>query len=84
MTLTWFFADDCLYCRQLQPRVRLFARRHKATLQEIEAPVLDQDGQLQVPALHCDHEAVGGMLLLGQYCLDALQHHLQIPKEAWV
>jgi len=84
MTLTWFWSSDCPFCRQLQPRVRTFAARQAATLQEIEAPIVDEDGQPQVPALHCDQQAVGGMLLVGQYCLDALQYHLKIPKEAWV
>ena len=75
-TLIFLWARDCRLCVALFPRIRAFAATAGASFHAIEAGILDEDGQPQVPALYCSHPATAGLLLVGSACLDAVQHHL--------
>ncbi len=78
--LIWFISPDCDYCTELDPHVQEFAKANNLTLRRVEAGILDETGEPQVPALlmHSDSRPkANNLLIVGRFCLEALRWHLR-------
>ena len=69
--LLFFYNDDCPYCAEIWPQVRLLAEQMEWGVRGINASIMDDEGVPQVPGLFAT--AYPDRIMLGRDCVTYLK-----------